>query len=116
MQIRISVDIAEPRPHRLIHKQQIRILMPAPRVLLQRVLILYPVRANFHQRPVHAATARSAVEPYHSPLSLRNVLVLEVPEEEVTVVVRVDGYVAASSVNHQRQSVWIGRGERLFEG
>lgn len=54
------------------------------------MIVLQPVGTNFHERPIHAAAPRAAVEPYYCPLSVRDVLVLEVPEEQIPVIRSVD--------------------------
>jgi hypothetical protein len=70
------------------------------------VIVLEPVRPNLHHRPILRAASWAAVQPYNSPLAVRNMLVLEMPEEQVSVVFGCDfdvaiaqGKIRASAIN-----------------
>lgn len=94
MEIAIGVDIAESGTNRLVNEEQICKLIPAARVILERLVILESVRPNLHQRAIHRAASGSSIQPNNGPLAVRDVAVLEVPEEQVTVGLRVDFNVA----------------------
>lgn len=90
MKIAVGVRIAESRTDRLVDEEQIGKLVPRAIVHLQRLIVLEAVWPNFHQRAVHRTAPGSTIQPEHGPLFIRNVTVLIMPEEQVTVRVRVD--------------------------
>lgn len=94
MQIGIGIHVAESRAHRLVHKQQVRKLIPCPRVFNECIRVFDSVRAHLHQCAVHAAATRPAIEPDDCPGPLSDMLIREVPKEEIAVVCRVDGDVS----------------------
>jgi len=84
--VAVRVDVAEARAHGVVDEEQIGKLVPRAIVQSQRILVLDSVRANLHQGAIFGAAAGASVDPDHGPLSVRDVLVLEVPEEKVSVV------------------------------
>ena len=106
MDQRIPIHIAEARPHRIVHKQHVGELIPPPLLHPQRPILIDSIRPNLHQRPVHRAAPGPAVEPDHRPLLVRDVPVLEEPEEEIPVVLGRDLDVAGV---HLEEGVWRSR-------
>lgn len=112
MQIAVGVDIAEAGANGIVHEHDVGEFVPSTIVIFQRLVILEPVRADFHQRAIHRAAPGTAIQPDDRPLLVRNVLVLEVPKKEVAVMVGVDfdmtvrsqyDYVSSSTVCTLRQ-------------
>ena len=103
MQETVGVDVAEPRPHRLIDEEEVCKLMPRSVVVAQRVVIAQPVRPHLHQGSVHGAAAGAAIEPDHGTLAVRNVTILKMPEEEMAVVLGVYFYVPVARVRVTRR-------------
>lgn len=88
MQIAIPIHITKPRPYGIIHKHDIRKLVPAPVIVLQLLAILprlHAVGPDLHHGAVFGTAAWPAVKPDYGALPVRDVTVLEVPEEEVGV-------------------------------
>jgi hypothetical protein len=48
MEIAIGVDIAESGANRLVNEEQVGKLIPAARVILERLVILKSIRPNLH--------------------------------------------------------------------
>ena len=98
VEITVGVDIAEARPDRLIDEEQVGELVPRPVVVRQGMVVLQAIRADFHQRAVHRATARASIQPDDGALAIGDMTVLEMPEEKVPVVLRI--YLNVPSGNH----------------
>jgi hypothetical protein len=96
MEIAIGIDVAETGANRVVHEQQIRELVPGS-IVQDQLLSLHSVGSDFHQRAVLRTTARATIEPNDGPLLVGDVLVLEVPEEHVSVVLGCDPDMAARS-------------------
>jgi hypothetical protein len=90
VEIAIRVGVAESCADRLVHEEQVRKLVPRAVVVAQCLVILEPVGAHLHQGAVHRAAAGPAVEPYHQPLPVGDVPVVEEPEEEMAIMLVVD--------------------------
>lgn len=86
MDIAIRVDITEASTDRIVDKEQIGKLIPGTVIQSQRLVTLDPIRANLHQGAILGAAPGPTIEPYHGSLAVRNVIVLEVPEEQVAIV------------------------------
>jgi hypothetical protein len=84
--IAIRVHIAESRAHRLVDEEQVRKFVPRAVVIFQVATWAYSVWSNLHHCAVHRGAAGPAIQPQYCPLSVRNVAVLVVPEEEIAVV------------------------------
>lgn len=102
--IRVCVDIAKSSANRVVDKEQIRKFVPRSVVQYQSVLVRQPVGADFHKTAILRTATGTTVQPDDSPLLIRNVLVLIVPEEGVSVVFWGDLDVSA-----QRKSQHTGR-------
>lgn len=89
MDIAIRVHIAEPRTNRLIDEQQVGELVPRALIVFQCMIILQPIGSHLHQRAIHRATTRTAVQPNNGPLSIRDMTVLIMPKEQITIVLGV---------------------------
>jgi hypothetical protein len=85
VQVAIGVGITEPSADRLINKQQVGELIPRTLVVFQCLFVFESVGANLHQRTIHRAASGPTIQPNDGSLPIRNMLVLEVPEEEVAV-------------------------------
>ena len=75
-------------------------------------IILQPIRSNLHQSPIFRTAPGTAVQPQDCPLSIRNVPTLELPEEEVGIVFRIDFNVARKG-KHQYLVVAFARDRTL---
>jgi hypothetical protein len=84
--IGIRIDVAVTGADGIVDEQDVGELIPGALVVHQRLVVLQSVGANLHQGAVLGAASRPAIQPDDCPLLVRNVFVLEVPEEEVTVV------------------------------
>jgi hypothetical protein len=90
MEVAVCIRVAEASPNGLINKKQIGELIPRTLVVFQRVVVLESVWANLHQGTVHGTASRPTIQPDHCALSVCNMSVLVMPEEEVAVGLRVD--------------------------
>lgn len=90
MEIAIGIHVTKASTDGIIDEQEIRELIPPARVVFQRVVILKTVGSNFHQRAVHRAASWATIQPDYGPLSVRDMAVLEVPEEQIAVRFGVD--------------------------
>jgi hypothetical protein len=90
MEIAIGVCVAEPGTDRVIDEEQVGKLIPPALVVLQRMVVLEPIRPNFHQCTIHGATSWATIQPNDSALPVRDVTILEMPEEQVAVGVGID--------------------------
>jgi hypothetical protein len=90
----VGRDVAEAGPHGVVDEQEVRKLVPRPVDHLQLAALADAVRPNLHQRTVLAAAPGPAVEPYDGARLVRDVAVLKVPEEEMTVLIGRDFDVA----------------------
>ena len=106
MDQRVSIHIAETSTHRVVDEQYVRELIPATFAVPQSSIFIDPVRPNLHQRTIHTAATRPAVEPNDGALSVRNVSVLEEPEEEVAMVLRGDFDVAGVHLQQGLGCAW----------
>lgn len=86
VQVCIGVDITETGSNGVVDEEQVRELVPGAVIVGEGVLILDSVGANLHQGTVFGTAAGAAVQPDDGALPVCDVLVLEVPEEEVSVV------------------------------
>jgi hypothetical protein len=67
------------------------------------LVILESVRSNLHQCAIHGAASGSSIQPNNSALTVRDVAVLEVPEEQVTVGLGADFDMTGQDV---RNALW----------
>lgn len=88
--VAVRIHVAETGPHGLVDEKQVGELIPRARVVLQCVVIFESVGANLHQRTVHRAATGPTVQPNDSPLSVRDMSVLEMPEEKVAIALWID--------------------------
>lgn len=86
VKIAIRVDVAEARTDWIVDEHNICEFIPGSVVVLQCVVVLQAIRADFHQGAILGTTAGAAIQPDDRPLLIRDVLVLEVPEEHVAIV------------------------------
>lgn len=94
MDVGVGVDVAEPSSHRVVNEEQVGELVPGPIVQYQCVFVFEPVWPNFHQASIFRTTTWASVQPDNRALSVCNMLVLVVPEEQVSIVLRCDFDVA----------------------
>ncbi len=85
VQVAVRIDVAKPGPHGLIDEQQIGKLIPGSVVVAKRMVIFESIWTDLHQRPVHGTASRSTVQPDDRALTVGDVSILIVPEEEMTV-------------------------------
>ena len=85
VEITVGVDIAEAGANGVVHKHDVGELVPRTIVVFQRLVVLEPVGADFHQGAIHRAAPGTTIQPDDRPLFVRDVLVLEMPKEEVAV-------------------------------
>lgn len=83
VEIVVGVDITVASANRVVDKEQIGEFVPSAIVEGQCLVTLDSVRTNLHQGAIFGAAARSTIQPYNGSLAVRNVVVLEVPEEQV---------------------------------
>ena len=83
--VAIRADEAVSRPDRVVDEEEVRKLAPRALVVGERQVVVDAVRADLHQGAVLGTAAGPAVEPDDGSLFVGDVLVLEVPEEEVAV-------------------------------
>ena len=84
--VAVCVDVAETGADGVVNKHDVGKLVPRSFVVHQRLVVLEPVGANFHEGAILRAAPRAAIEPNDGSLLVGDVLVLKVPEEEVSVV------------------------------
>jgi hypothetical protein len=94
VEVRVRVDIAETRANGVVHEEEIRELVPGT-IVVDEVLSIDAVGADLHESAILRTAARAAVEPDDCPLAVGDVLVLKVPEEEISIVFCVDFDVSA---------------------
>lgn len=90
--------------------------MPRPIIQGQSLVIFQTIGANLHQAAVLGATPWASIQPDDRPLSVSDVLVLVVPKEKVSVVLRCDFDVAVRErgrVSKMDPSLWEGWAELL---
>lgn len=81
MDVTIRINVAEASADGIVDEEQVRELMPAAVVVLQGIGILETVGAYLHHDAIFGTTTRSSIEPNNGALPVRDVLILEVPEE-----------------------------------
>jgi hypothetical protein len=81
----IRVDQAKSSAHRVIDKQEVGKLAPGAIVVVEVLLVLEPIGANLHHGAIFGAASWSAVDPDDGSLLVGDVLVLKVPEEQISV-------------------------------
>lgn len=89
VQVLVPVDVAEASSHRLVHEEEVAEFIPRALVILQRRIVLQPVGTDLHQRTIHRATSGASIQPDHGSLAVGDMAILEVPEEQVSVVLGV---------------------------
>ena len=89
VEVGVGVDIAETRPDRLVDKQQVGELVPGTVIVRQGLVVLQAIRADLHQRAIHRAAPRASIQPDDGALAIGDMTVLEMPEEKVSVVLRI---------------------------
>lgn len=89
MKVGVCVDVAETCADRIVDEEKIRKLVPGA-IVEDQVIALYAVRSYLHQCTILRAAAWAAVQPDYCSLTIRDMLVLEMPEEEISIVLRVD--------------------------
>lgn len=85
-QVGVGVDIAEAGANGVVDKEDIGKLVPGAVVVHERLVVLEAEGPDLHQGAVFGAASGPAVQPDDSALLIRNVFVLEVPEEDVSIV------------------------------
>lgn len=95
VQVAVGVNVAEAGAGGVVDKEQVGKLVPGAIVDLELVALADAVGPNLHEGAVLGAAAGPAVDPDDGALLVGNVGILEVPEEEVGVVLFVDLDVAA---------------------
>lgn len=110
MDIAVSVDVAEASADGVINEKQICELVPAAIVVLQGVGIFQAIGTYLHHGAVFGTAARSSIEPDNGALSVGDVLVLEVPEEHVSVVLGSDLDVTSCRAGCQQRDQQRGQG------
>lgn len=90
VKIAVRIGVAEAGTDGLINKEQVGELIPRALIIFQRVIVLESVWTNLHQSTVHGTASWSTIQPDNRALSVRDMPVLVMPEEEVAVGLRVD--------------------------
>jgi hypothetical protein len=90
MDVIVRIDVAEPGANWVIDKKKVRKFVPGTVVKRQRVFVLDTIRAYLHQCTILGAAPGAAVEPDDGSLSVRDMLIFEMPEEEIAIVLRGD--------------------------
>lgn len=93
MDVFVGVGKAVAGSDRVIHEQEVGEFVPGAIVVGQGILVLETVGADLHEHAVFGTAAGASIEPDDGALAVRDVLVLDVPEEEVGVGFGVDFYV-----------------------
>lgn len=91
--VAVGIDIAEPGSDWVVHKEQVREFVPRAIVQFESFWVLDSVGSNLHERTVLGTASWTTIDPDDGPLLIGNVLVLEVPEEEVSVALGCNFYV-----------------------
>ena len=84
--IGIRVDVGESSADRLVNKKKVGELIPRTVVVTQGAVVFDTVRSDFHQRSIFGTAAWTAVEPDDGLLTIRDMSILVVPEEEIAIV------------------------------
>lgn len=83
VEVAVGIHIAEAGTRRLVDEEQVGEFIPRAGVVFQGMVVLESIWSDFHQRTIHRATSRSAIQPDHGPLSVGDVAVLKMPKEQV---------------------------------
>ena len=97
VQVAVGIDVAEASSNRLVNKKQISEFIPRSVVVFQIASFSDSIRSDLHERAIKGATSRPAVQPNDGSLLVRDVSVLVVPEEQVSVVLWIDFDVSVTS-------------------
>lgn len=81
----VGVDVTETSANRIIDEQKIGKLVPRSIVVFEIVLIFQAIGSDLHQGTILRTAAGAAIQPDDRPLSIGNMLILKVPEEEVSI-------------------------------
>jgi len=111
--VAVGVDVAETGADGIVDKHDVGKLVPRAIIVDKRVLVFQSIGTNFHQGAVLGATTRATIQPDDGSLFVRNVFVLEVPEEEVTIAFGCDFNVTRPWRISNREGV---QGVRLGKG
>lgn len=109
LDITVCIGVTEPCTDWVIDKHNICKLVPGTVVIFKSRIVLQPVRANFHQRPVFGTASGATIEPYYRPLPVCNVPVLVMPKEQIAVMFWVDFDEAAGRTISNETGRHLGR-------
>lgn len=84
--ITVSVDVAVAHTDRVVDEEEVGIFIPAAVGVYESVVVFQSIGADLHQSAILGTTARTSIEPNDSSLSIGDMSILEVPEEEVSIV------------------------------
>jgi hypothetical protein len=112
--IAVCVDEAEASTDRIVDEKKVRKFVPGAVIVDEVAVVEQAIWSNLHQRAIFGATAGPAVKPNNGALLVCDVLVLEVPEEEVAIVLGRDGDVSmdARQPSCQARKSWQDGEER----
>ena len=88
--VAVCVDVAETSSDRVINEKQVGEFVPRAVVVLQFATFPYSVGTDLHQSAIHTTASGAAIKPDDGSLSVGDVAVLVVPEEQVSVMLIVD--------------------------
>jgi hypothetical protein len=97
MYVAIPIRITEARAYWIVDKHDICKFVPRSIIIFEMFLVLQPIWANFHQGSILRTAARPTIQPYHCPLPVRNMSILEMPKEYIAIVFWADFDKARSS-------------------
>jgi hypothetical protein len=84
--ITVSVDVAVAHTDRVVDEKEVGIFIPTAVGVYESAVVFQSIGADLHQSAILGTTAGTSIEPDDSSLSIGNVSILEVPEEEVSIV------------------------------
>jgi len=81
VEVAVGVRITKASADGLVDEKQVGEFIPRTLVVFQCLVVFESVGANLHQCTIHGATPGPTIQPNNGSLSVRNMLVLEMPEE-----------------------------------
>lgn len=84
MDVTVGIDGAETRTDGVIDKKKVGEFVPRAIVVYQIVLIRKSIRTDFHHGTIFRTATWSTIDPNNGSLFIGNVLVFEMPEEQIS--------------------------------
>lgn len=103
MDVAVGVDIAEASTNGVVDEEEVGELVPGPLVGHELAVFDNSIRADLHESAVLGTAAGAAIEPNDGSLPIGDVVVLEMPEEQVAVGLWCDFDVAIGKTRVSRQ-------------